>query len=53
MKIKEIKSGDHVKCKCGYIGYVYGIPTGNGITAPWCPKCQMNNKLTKEPEVNI
>jgi len=30
---------------CGYIGYVYGIPTGSGVSAPFCPQCGINNKL--------
>lgn len=38
------KSGDCFVCgHCGYEGPCYG----NGYSAPWCYKCQMNNKLTK------
>jgi hypothetical protein len=36
-------------CKCGYCGYegpVYGLATSEGLTAPMCPKCGKNNKLT-------
>ena len=32
---------------CGFIGHCYGIATGVGITAPYCPKCEKNNKLTE------
>lgn len=36
------------KCgHCGYVGHCYGIPTSAGITAPYCPKCQKNDKLKK------
>lgn len=30
---------------CNYKGYVYGVPTSNGVSAPFCPNCGMNNKL--------
>lgn len=33
-------------CECGYIGYCYGAPYDGGVSAPWCPECQRNNKLT-------
>lgn len=36
------------KCgHCGYIGYCYGIPTSQGVSAPFCYRCGMNNKLEK------
>lgn len=35
------------KCTCGYEGYCYGTPYNGGVSAPWCPKCQMNNGLIK------
>lgn len=36
------------KCgHCGYVGHCYGIPTSVGVTAPYCPKCQKNDKLKK------
>lgn len=39
---------DRYKCgHCGYEGYCYGSPMSVGVSAPWCTKCQMNNKLTK------
>ena len=31
---------------CGYEGYCYGTATSQGVSAPWCPRCQKNNKLT-------
>ena len=39
------------KCgHCGFEGYCYGTPfmggsSGGGVSAPWCPRCGMNNKL--------
>lgn len=35
------------KCKCGFEGDCYGAPTSNGVSAPWCPKCQRNNGLSE------
>lgn len=38
------------KYKCGHCGYegpCYGAPTSKGVTAPWCKRCGMNNKLEK------
>jgi len=32
---------------CGYIGACYGTPTDKGISAPWCNRCGMNNKLER------
>lgn len=37
------------RCKCGYEGYCYGTPTMNGVSAPWCPKCERNNCLMPLP----
>ena len=35
------------KCgHCGFEGHCYGIPTGKGVTAPFCTKCGKNDKLT-------
>lgn len=36
------------KYKCGhcqYEGECYGIPTGLGVSAPFCRKCERNDKL--------
>lgn len=30
---------------CNYEGHVYGIPTSKGVSAPFCPRCGVNNKL--------
>lgn len=36
---------------CGYVGPVYGTPFlggGNsGVSAPWCPRCNLNNMLVE------
>jgi len=32
---------------CGHEGPAYGIPTGEGVSAPFCQKCQKNDKLHK------
>lgn len=45
-----IKSGDKAhRTNCDYRGYVYGglvLGTKNdGVTAPWCPICGLNNCL--------
>lgn len=47
-----IKSGEMAQCRhCGYSGFVYGTPFigggGAGVSAPWCPKCGLNNQLVK------
>ncbi len=35
------------KCgNCGYEGNVYGIPSGEGVSAPHCPHCGINSQLT-------
>lgn len=44
----EIKSGDY----CKHIGYVYGIATSQGISAPFCQKCGKNDKLEKLTKIN-
>ena len=31
--------------KCGYIGPAYGIPSSQGVSAPFCPVCQLNSGL--------
>jgi len=38
------------KCgHCGYVGPCYGTPTSDkiGVSAPWCPQCKKNDKLTR------
>lgn len=30
---------------CGYKGLCYGVPTGAGVSAPFCRKCGKNDKL--------
>ncbi len=47
-KLPPIRSGDYVKCRCGYVGVAFGLAHGNGISAPWCPMCLRNNKLTRK-----
>lgn len=38
------------KCgHCGFEGHCYGQPTSEGVTAPWCAKCELNDKLTPLP----
>lgn len=40
------KSGDIFKCgHCGYEGPCYGTAHSAGISAPWCYRCGMNDKL--------
>jgi len=31
---------------CGYEGYCYGIGHAKGVSAPFCYRCGMNDKLT-------
>lgn len=46
-----IKSGSNVLCKnCGFKGRAYGTMIGTSVSAPWCPKCGLNNKLVEIPE---
>lgn len=46
-----IRSGTVCKCEfCGYVGPCYGtpiIPPGK-VSAPWCPKCGLNDRLTPQ-----
>lgn len=49
-----IRSGDSVTCKnCKYEGRAYGVPHSGGyghnagVSAPWCPRCGLNNQLVK------
>ena len=46
-----MKSGTIARCgHCQYEGTVYGTPTSEGVSAPWCPNCQKNDRLKmKEP----
>ena len=30
---------------CGYVGHVHGVATSEGVSAPYCPKCERNHKL--------
>lgn len=40
------------KCgNCGYQGPCYGIPTSLGVSAPFCYKCGMNNRLEEIKDV--
>lgn len=35
------------KCgHCGHEGYCYGVPMDKGVSAPWCYRCERNDKLT-------
>jgi len=48
MKKETIRSGDYCKCGyCGHVGYMYGLITSTGRSAPWCTNCGKNNKLVK------
>jgi len=39
------------KCEnCGHVGHCYGTPTSEGVSAPWCQKCQKNDKLVRVEE---
>lgn len=49
---------------CGFEGHCYGVATGHGVSAPFCPNCEKNDKLTLlednlsedsniKPEVNM
>lgn len=46
------------KCgHCGFEGHCYGTPfiggmSGGGVSAPWCPKCGLNNKLVLVKQQN-
>ncbi len=36
------------KCwHCNYTWYCYWVPTGEWVSAPFCKRCWMNNKLKK------
>lgn len=36
------------KCgHCGFVGYCYGSVTNQGVSAPFCSACHLNDKLTK------
>lgn len=37
---------------CDYKGYCYGIGHATGVSAPFCKRCQRNDKLRKLPQVN-
>ncbi len=53
-KSKQPKAGDQARCgHCGYEGIVLGQPTSTRVSAPWCPKCKMNDQLTKIDENTI
>lgn len=30
---------------CDYKGPCYGVPSSAGVSAPYCYRCEMNNKL--------
>ena len=41
------KTANSYRCgHCGYEGPCYGQPTSAGVSAPWCVRCGMNNRLT-------
>jgi len=48
-----IKSGDKVKCGCGFEGTVYGTLHAKGGSAPWCPDCGKNNNFEKLPSDGV
>lgn len=37
---------EYVCGNCGFEGHCYGIPTGDGVSAPSCSQCGINSKLT-------
>ena len=44
---EPVRHGDSAECgHCGYMGIVSGRLDGTKFTAPWCPNCQKNDKLT-------
>jgi len=46
MADSKLRSGDECHCNhCGFEGPCYGIVIGDKGSAPWCPKCQINNEL--------
>lgn len=47
----SIRSGTVCTCGfCGYVGPCYGIPVvpPGSVSAPWCPRCGLNNKLVPQ-----
>ncbi len=50
---KPVRSGTWALCKhCKYEGFVYGTPysgghEGTGVSAPWCPRCGLNDQLVR------
>lgn len=39
---------NNYKCgHCEYEGPCYGAPTSEGVTAPWCKRCEKNDSLEK------
>lgn len=47
---KLASDNNYVCGHCGYEGPCYGKPHGGdgGVSAPWCTKCERNDKLTKK-----
>ncbi len=46
-----VRSGAWATCEhCKYEGYVYGTAHSNGVSAPWCPQCGLNNQLRSSNE---
>ena len=42
----SVQSGSYCECTfCGYKGYVYGIPSFFGVSAPYCNQCGLNSFL--------
>lgn len=49
VKKTSLKFVNNYKCgHCGFEGLCYGAPHSGGVSAPFCPKCGMNDKLTKK-----
>ncbi len=49
----SIPSGEFCRCRqCGFEGYCYGVAHAAGVSAPWCPQCEKNNKLTPIPTID-
>jgi len=52
--LKNVYLMNNYKCShCNYEGPCYGIPTSQGVLAPFCKQCQMNDGLIKIGRCNM